>query len=407
MRVLLTIAIVGGIMLGLAWLLGPTSPAPSLPADLVGLDATWLTQARQLSNIRLALFVAQLVATPLVLWLVVRMGWLAAVRTWLQGHGWGNPWLVVAVCTVGVLALLTLAALPFDYVGLLVRRQYGLSHEATGAWLGRQLLSFAVALIFALIAAEGFWWVVRITPRWWWLWASIGYLVLAVGQVYLAPLVITPLFFKQTPLADQALREEIVVLGQHVGVPIRDVFVIDASKQGDEGNAYFTGVGGSTRVVVYDTLLRNYPRPEMLAIVAHELGHWHARHVWKGLLLSAALAPLGLLLVHIGAQRWLPRWGITGLHDPAALPLLLLVTTLTSTATFPAQNALSRRWESVADRIALQATGDGPALARTFARLARQNLSNPTPAPLVEGLFATHPALGRRVATAQHQASDP
>lgn len=389
------------MMLSLGWLLGPQQRAPALPRELLGPDPTWLARAEQFGHQRRLLSIVALVLSPLGLWLAVRLGWSAALRSWLEQRVSNNPWLLVAgFTTIGVL----LAALfngPLDYAALLLRRAYGLSEEQTGAWLARQAKNLLVSLVMALIAAEGLYWLLRVAPQRWWLVASVGFVPLSLLLTYLAPYVITPLFFTQRPLDDQALRAEIIQLGERSGVPIDDVFVIDASSQGNEGNAYFTGVGGATRVVLYDTLLRSYPRAELLTILAHELGHWREQHIWKGLLLSWGGTLLGLWLVHLSLGWLLPGWGIRDRADVAGLPLVVLLITLGSLATMPAQTWLSRRWERAADRFAIAATADPAAFQATFARLARQNLSDPTPPPLYESIFGTHPAIGRRIADVQ------
>ncbi len=279
----------------------------------------------------------------------------------------------------------------------MLRRRYGLSCEAATEWLVRQALEGAVSLVPFLVALEGFYWLVRRWQYTWWIWASIAYVLFSITLVYLQPLVITPIFFEQRPLTDTALRERILRLADATGISISDVYVIDASSQGNEGNAYFTGVGGSTRIVLYDTLLTNYAPEELDTILAHEMGHWASWHIWKGLALSWVLAPFGLCLVHILMRQFMPRWGIRSIADVASFPLLLLIVMLLTTAALPLQNWQSRRWETEADRISLAATGDREAFARTFVRLAQQNLSDPSPPQLVEGVFATHPAPARRV----------
>jgi STE24 endopeptidase len=278
------------------------------------------------------------------------------------------------------------------------RRLFGLSAEPQLTWLTRQALEAATEAVPFIVGVVVLYWLLRHFPRSWWLLASLGYALSSLGMAYAFPLVITPLFFDQRPLTDQALRAQIIHMGARIGVPVQDVFVIDASKQGNEGNAYVAGVGQTTRIVLFDTLLNDYPADELLSIVAHEMGHWRARHIWKGLILSWIVAPPALFAVDRLLRRLLPRWGIRSPDDIASLPYLLLLLNLALLATLPLQNWQSRRWETEADRLGVAATGDRAAFARTFVRLAHQNLANPTPPPLVEALFATHPAIGRRVA---------
>jgi STE24 endopeptidase len=401
MRPLAVALIVLVIMLGLAWLLGPQTPAPALPRTLVGSDPGWLQRAERLATQRRVLSFVSLALAPLFLWVVVRLGWSATLRDWLQAHGLVNPWLLVAAFVLIFTLATELLNGPLNYASLVLRRAYGLSQETTGAWLVRQATQIGVTLVLTLIAIEGLYWLLRVAPDRWWLWASGGFVLMTLLLTYLQPYVITPLFFTQRPLEDQDLRREIIALGERTGVPLTEVFVIDASRQGNEGNAYFTGIGGATRVVLYDTLLRDYPHPELMTILAHELGHWREQHVWKGIALAAVFAPLGLWLVHLVMGGLLPAWGIRDRADIAGLPLLLLIVTLGGYITLPVQNWISRQWERDADRFAIAATGDPQAFGATFARLAQQNLSDPTPPPIIEGLFGTHPAIGRRVADAQ------
>lgn len=405
MRVFMVVALLAIVMVGLAWLLGPRTPAPELPRQLVGADSSWLQQAEQYSAQRRPLAVAGLLLMPIAWWLMLSLGWSAALRGWLEEHITANPWMLVAVFTSIFVVGTTILNSPLTYASLVLRRTYGLSGETTPAWLVRQAKELLVGLILTLVMVEGLYWSLRVAPQRWWLLAAAGTILGSLLLTYLAPYVITPLFFSQQPLQDQALRTQIIQLGERTGVPIGEVFVIDASTQGNEGNAYFTGIGGATRVVLYDTLLRQYPTDELLIILAHELGHWRAQHIWKGLLLTIVGAPIGLWIVHVLLGWTLPSWGIRDRADVAGLPLIMLLATLGGLATMPVQNWLSRQWEREADRFAITATGDPATFQATFVRLARQNLTDPTPPPLYEGLFATHPAVGRRVADAESPAS--
>jgi STE24 endopeptidase len=401
MRSLLVACSIIVVTAGLSWLLSPKTPAPALPQALLGADTSWLADAEQISRYRSILAVLNLTLPALGLWIAIRLGWSAALRAWLEAHGLRNPWLLIAAFTTIFVVVATLLNLPLGYTGLALRRAYNLSQETMPAWLARQLKELLVSLVMALVAVEGLYWLLRASPSRWWLWAAAGFAGLTLLLTYLTPYVITPLFFRQHPLQDQALRTQIFQLGQRANVPISEIYVIDASSQGNEGNAYFTGIGGSTRVVLYDTLLRTYPPDQLMTILAHELGHWREQHVWKGLLLSWIAAPVGLWIVHVLLGWLLPAWGIRDRADIASLPAILLIVTLGTLVTLPAQNWLSRRWEHAADQFSLRTTGDPAAFQSTFVQLAKQNLSDPAPPPFFESLLSTHPAIGRRVIEAQ------
>jgi STE24 endopeptidase len=406
MRTLLVIAGILLLVLLQGYLLPPYTPAPALPATLAG-DGQWQHQAEQLALFRLPLYVAELVLPPLVLWSFIRRGSAARLQRRLRERGLRSPWLLVGAYGLLLWLGLALLVLPLHYAGYMLRRAYGLSNEPLLDWLGRQALETAIQIGPAIVALEGLYWLLRTFPRGWWILASAGTMLLSLFFVYISPIVITPLLYTQRPLDDAVLRTKIVELATRIGVKVDEIYVIDASTQGIEANAYVTGIGGSTRIVLYDTLLANYPQDEVLAVLAHEMGHWYLFHIWQGLILSFLAAPFGFLIVHRLLRRVLPRWGIRRSSDVAGLPFLLLLLSIVTITTLPGQNWLSRRWEAEADQIALIATGNDPAVARLFARLARQNLTDPAPPRLVETLFATHPAIGRRVAAALAGSANP
>jgi STE24 endopeptidase len=397
MRTLLVILAILLIVLLQGYLLPPYTAAPALPASLVG-EPEWIGHAEQIALLRIPLYVVDMLLPPWLLWSFVRRGAAARLQRRLRERGLRNQWLLVGGYALIIWLGLALLRMPFQYAAYAIRQAYGLSAEPWQAWIGRTALAAAVEIGPSVLVVEGLYWLLRTFPRIWWLPATIGSTLISVFVVYVAPIVITPLFFTQRPLADDALRTRIVAMAAREGVEVNDVFVIDASKQGTEANAYLTGIGDTTRIVLYDTLLGDYPEDELIAILAHELGHWRLYHIWQGLILSSIAALFGFIAAHLIMRRVLPRWGIRRPSDIASLPFLVMLLHIAMITTLPLQNWQSRRWEAEADRVALAATNDSPALARTFVRLARQNLSDPTPPRLIESLFATHPAIGRRVA---------
>jgi STE24 endopeptidase len=394
------------IVLLQGYVLPPYTAAPPLPPSFLG-DPQWLYLAEQIALYRIPLYVTELALPPLVLWSFVRRGAAARLQRRLSERGLRNQWLLVGIYGLLLWAGLALLRLPLHYAGYMLRRAYGLSNEPLVAWLGRMVIEAAIEIGASVLAVEGLYWLLRTFPRRWWILASAGAMLLSVFFVYISPIVITPLLFTQRPLTDVELRARIVDLAGHIGVRVGEIYVIDASRLGIEANAYVTGVGDTTRIVLYDTLLTNYPQDELMAILAHEMGHWRRYHIWQGLLLSFMVTPFGFAVVHVLLRRVLPRWGIRRPADIAGLPFLLVLLSIATITTLPLQNWQSRRLEIEADQVAVQATGNGPAFAHTFIRLARQNLTNPTPPRLIESLFATHPAIGRRVAAALAGAANP
>jgi STE24 endopeptidase len=214
---------------------------------------------------------------------------------------------------------------------------------------------------------------------------------LAVGFLsFVAPVVLEPIFNRFRPLADERLAGELRSLAERAGVPIRDVLVADASRRTTKVNAYVSGLGGTRRVVLYDTLLESAGEGELKLIVAHELGHRREGHVVRFTLLGMA-----------GAAVWVVAlWALLGsrIASPRELPLVLLITLGLRLLGLAPGAALSRRWERVADRYSLELTNDLESFERAHVDLARKNLSDLVPPRLVYLLLFSHPTPPERLA---------
>jgi STE24 endopeptidase len=210
--------------------------------------------------------------------------------------------------------------------------------------------------------------------------------------------VLEPLFNRFRPLENEQLTIELRALGERAGVPVRDVLVADASRRTTKVNAYVSGLGGTRRVVLYDTLLGAAGAPEIKLIVAHELGHVRDRDVVKGTVLAMLGAVVAVLVL----------WATLGtrIASPRELPQALLVLTVLELLALAPAAALSRRWERAADRCSLDLTGDLPAFERAHVELARKNLSDLVPPRLAYFLLFNHPTPLERLAAGRAWASE-
>jgi STE24 endopeptidase len=313
----------------------------------------------------------------------------------VHGFGWAGSAAAFAalLCVVVDLALLPLAI----WRGLFRERAWGFSHESTAGWLGDRVKGLAVSVVLTAGA-----WTTAVglarAFRGWWPLAAAG--VLSTGVLvasFLAPVVLEPLFNRFQPLADEQLVSDLRALGEQAGVPVRDVLVADASRRTTKVNAYVSGLGGTRRVVLYDTLLASADAPEVKLIVAHELGHRRSRDVLKGTLLAMLGAVVAVLVL----------WAVLGARvaSPRVLPQALLVITALELAGLAPSAALSRRWERRADRCSLELTGDLDSFERAHVDLARKNLSDLAPPRLVYLLLFSHPTPPERLALARSWAS--
>jgi Zn-dependent protease with chaperone function len=289
------------------------------------------------------------------------------------------------------------------YAGFALEHRFGLSSQALGQWLADQGKDLLVAT--AVFGGSGLvalaYLAIERSPRRWWLWLGLGTLPLLLVAALLQPLVVDPLYNRFTPLPNQELRAKIVELAARAGIPGRNVYQVDRSRQTNKYNAYVSGFGVSQRIVLWDTTVRGLPEDEILVVMAHEMGHYRLAHIWKGItfaaLLSFALFWIGGVLMRAALARFGPRWGFDRLHDPASLPLFAAALSLVLLLAQPLTNAFSRAIEHEADTFALEVTHANGAAARAFIDLASQNRSDPEPPAIVKILEYTHPPLIERV----------
>jgi Zn-dependent protease with chaperone function len=312
---------------------------------------------------------------------------------------------------VRVLVFFSLYALAMFVLGLplawyeefALEHQYGLSTQSFGGWLldsVKGLVTSIVAVgVIPLLALA--WRVIEGSPRRWWLWIAAGTLPVALAAMLLEPVLLDPLFNKFQPLQDATLRTEILALARRAGIPARHVYEVDMSSRTRKLNAYVNGFGASQRVVLWDTTLRRMTRDEILFVTGHEMGHYVLGHAWKTLVLLGGGAFLAFWLCARFTQGWLAAfgglWGVRGVGDLAAMPVLALSLTMVTLIAMPGMNALSRRAEHEADIFGLEITRDNDAAARAFLKLAQDNRSDPDPAPLVRVLLYDHPPLAERI----------
>jgi STE24 endopeptidase len=229
-----------------------------------------------------------------------------------------------------------------------------------------------------------------------------------VALSFVAPVLLEPLFNRFSPLADPELSESLRTLSRRAGVPVRDVLVADASRRTKKENAYVSGLGRTRRVVVYDTLLsRGGPR-EVRLVVAHELGHRRLRHVARGTALGvgAMAVAVAVLWGLLRTQAVLGAVGASGPGDPRIIPFVLFVAAALQVVALPFESALSRRWESAADRFSLELTGDLDAFVDSHRGLAVSNLLDLDPPRFVYLVVFSHPTPPERIAAARRWASE-
>jgi len=316
------------------------------------------------------------------------------------GRGHFYPTLVVYVALLSL--LLTIVQLPLSYgVGYARERAYGLSEQTRRKWAGDQVKGFLVGLVVAAAVLWVPYLLLSASPGRWWIWTGALSLPFFVLVLLVTPVFIAPLFNKFGPMRDQTMEAEVLAVAAQAGVEGARVFEVEKSVDTKKVNAYVTGVGNTKRIVLWDTLLARLTPRQTRFVVGHELGHYVLHHVWRNILISAALTIAGLWGVHRTADLLLDRFGeqfgFTRLADVASMPLFMLLLSLFAAVITPALLALSRHHERAADRFGLDLTGDKQAAASAFVALQEQNLAVPRPGWLYKLFRASHPPIGERV----------
>jgi len=306
----------------------------------------------------------------------------------------------------GILFLLILAyaqaliAIPFSlYQHFTIENRYGFNTMTFRLWITDLLKSFAISLILGSIVILAALSIVQASPELWWLWVWVFLLCFGFFMMFISPYVIEPLFFKVEPVRAEGLEEKIRQLMEKAGLKVSRVFQMDASRRSRHSNAYFTGIGKVKRIVLFDTLIEQMTHEEILAVLAHEVGHWKKRHVLKRLVLSEVMAFCGLYLAYFLLQREdLPALlGYSGLSFYARFMIVGFLGSLLMFPLTPLFSALSRKDEREADDFAAELTGHPENMASALVKLSRENLSNLHPHPWYAAFYYSHPPMVERI----------
>jgi STE24 endopeptidase len=385
---------------GAVWLLRPRDrPISPVPVS----EGHYFTQAqidrgRSYSDGQLWLFGAALGSQAVVL-VALAFGRPRVIRRELERLE-SRPVLGAAAAAAGLSITIGIAALPASVAAHERAVEYGISTQSLGSWFVDTGKSAAIG---ALLAAAGGALLIALVRRFggrWWIPGTVAVAAIAVVFVWLAPIVLAPLFNKFTPLpAKSPARRDVLALAGRAGVDVGQVYRVDASRRVRSLNAYVDGIGSSRRVVLYDNLLRGTNRPELRSIVAHELGHVKHDDVPRGIAFLVIVAPLGLVFARELANAITSRTGVDG-RGPAAIPAYLLGLTVASLVLNVPGDQLSRQVEASADTFALQLTHDPRALIAVQRRLAVSAVADPNPPGIVTALLGTHPSTIDRIGAA-------
>ncbi len=371
-----------------------------------------LKQAIDYSRVRVALDFAESGWGILQLVLILAFG----IAAWFERAAMassGNRWAQGLVFAFLFLLVTTLVTLPLDMYGHHEAVAYGQSVQGWPSWFGDQGKSFVLTLVVGWLFVMLLTWVMRRSPRRWWFWFWIPAMAAVIFGVFVAPMVIDPMFNRFEPLArtDPTLVSQLEQVARRGGIqiPPSRMYLMKASAKVTGLNAYVTGIGPSKRVVVWDTTIQKATPDEILFIFGHEMGHYVLGHIRATIEFMAALLLIEFYLGYLAfawmIRRYGTRWKIHSQNGWAAVVVLVLVFSVLSFLSEPIVNGYSRLHEHEADVYGQEAihgiVPDPQTTARqAFQLLGETSLSDPSPNPFVEFWTFSHPSVSERAAFA-------
>lgn len=309
--------------------------------------------------------------------------------------------LPTGIVYIGILLFLQgLVSLPFSiYHTFVLEEKYGFNKTSPLTFISDKLKGIFLGLVLGTPVLAGLLWFFENTGSLAWVWAWLAVALFGFVLQYAAPTLIMPLFNKFTPLEDGELKSAIMDYARSVAFPLSGIFVIDGSKRSAKANAFFTGFGKQKRIALFDTLIENHTVRELVAVLAHEIGHYKKKHIIIAMCLSFINMGIVFFLLSVFLNNRL-LFDAFYMDDLSVYASLLFFSLLYSPVEFILSvllQFLSRRHEFQADRYAVQTYSGGANLVEALKKLSRKNLSNLTPHPFFVFLNYSHPPVLQRI----------
>ena len=337
--------------------------------------------------------------SALVAWIIVRTGLLVAIRSRIERRR-RRP-LMASFAVALVYSIMSwVLTLPWSiYESWYREKQYGLSSQALGGWLGEAVIGAAISVVVTALLLMAIYALIRRARRFWWAWASGVTAAFIVIGLVISPLVIEPIFNTYTPAPNGPVRDAVVALAEQTGTPSDKIFIYDGSKQSDRYTANVSGLFGTARVAMSDTMFKQgADLAEVRGVVGHEMGHYvHAHILWMVgvLVLLSALAFWLTDRLYPLAHRLLRADRVGDIADPTGLPILFLVLAFLGVLGTPVFATMTRTTEEDADHFSLVHANEPDGLAKALIKTAEYRA--PSPSAVEEFLFYDHPSVENRI----------
>jgi STE24 endopeptidase len=298
------------------------------------------------------------------------------------------------------LVLTTILVFPLTvYEDYFREHKYGLATQTFGPWMGDQMKELGVNLVLGGLLAMLLFGVVRRLPRTWWIWGAVVTILFLIFTVLISPVYIVPIFNKVTRLDDPKIVDPILSMARANGIPAKDVYEIDASRQTTRMSANVSGFAHTMRITLNDNLLRRGSPEEIQAVMGHEMGHYVMNHIYKSIMFLSIVTVLAFVYLRRSLdwalQRWGEKWQIRGVGDAAVLPLVVLLVAVFGFVITPVMNTSTRTQEYEADMYGLNTSRQPDGFAQAAIHLGEYRKMNP--GPIEEWIFFDHPSGRNRI----------
>ncbi|MBC8015328.1 MAG: M48 family metallopeptidase [Sporomusaceae bacterium] len=366
-------------------------PGAAAPEAWQHFSAEQVEGARAYSQgLRLSFIGSYLTQLCFLLWLVFS-GRSLALSGWTCKLARASYWINLLLFFLLLWLILRLLHLPFTlFSSYYWQHHWGFATQTLGAWWLDYSKTAALDLVLSAGGILLLFWIIKRFPLRWWIYSAACLSILLAIQIFLSPLLITPLFNRFTPVQDQKVIKMVEEISDKAGIPVDQILLMDASRRTTKSNAYFAGLGRTKQIVLYDTLLYHHPQDEVKAVIAHEIAHWRQGHILQGLALYSIGIFLFCQVLFFVLKDMFPI--LTENPYPVhAWAIILLFFSLVAFISSPLQGYISQSMEKEADQVAVMLTNDRPAAVRLQINIAAKNASDVSPPPVIQW-FSSHPS---------------
>ncbi|CAH0344423.1 M48 family metallopeptidase [Bacillus sp. CECT 9360] len=384
----------------------------SIPAALKGtaadpatfLNARELMLTEEYSGIKNFLFFASTPYEWLFYFLILLFGLSRAFENWASVSKRRVPQTAIYLFWLSILSYIVV--FPFNYISYSLSKRYNISTQSFTSWMKEEVIDFWLGFGTMILIVSVLYWLMKKSTKKWWLYAWLLSVPFSLFMMFVQPVLIDPLYNDFYPLKNKELETKILEIASRADIPADHVYEVNMAEKTNSLNAYVTGIGSNSRIVLWDTTLNKLEDNEILFIMAHEMAHYVEKHIYIGIAGYLILSLVGLWLTARLMDYIVRRWGkvlkIPSVSSISSLPLFLLITAVLLFTSSPLSNYLSRYQESRADKYAIEMTGDREAAISSFQELTRSGLSEVNPPLIVKWFRYSHPTMLERISTIEN-----